>query len=249
MNADFHSAADDFFVNLNLQTTLELPTSRETILQFYDAVRRQFPIMTSFYRRESGEHVLEADRESGSYPWVELQPRALAAGYFNPPPGETARKFHEWILQRSIYFLGISGLDVECLDVLFGFNLDFRGNRDAIAAQALLAGSPLGVLVNESGLNAIEFEPTTILALDPQCHLQARLSLETHPSTYQVRTGSYDDEPISIFLTIRRYPDPDKMLDPIQVLARQWQVGTELLAQLVVPHVVRPIASAIATAQ
>ena len=31
---DFSSAADDFFVNLNLQTNLALPTNRETLLPF-----------------------------------------------------------------------------------------------------------------------------------------------------------------------------------------------------------------------
>ena len=58
---DLNNVADDFFINTTLQTTLPLPESRETILQFAEAVTREFPTMTSFYRRDSGEHVLEGE--------------------------------------------------------------------------------------------------------------------------------------------------------------------------------------------
>ena len=167
MDVDFSSVADDFFVNLNLQTTMPLPTTRENVLHFYEAVQKQFPSLTSFYVRDSGEYVLEGDRDSGSYRWLELQTNQLAAGYFSPPRREDAYRFHRWLLDRSIYYLGVSGLDVEALDVMFGFNLDYRGNRDAIVAQALLNRSGQQARVNlELYSPEIQLAPGQSLTLD-----------------------------------------------------------------------------------
>ena len=249
MSFGIFSAADDFFVNLNLQTTLGLPTSREGILHFCEAVQKQFTEMTSFYQRESGEYVLEGNRDSGTYPWMEIHTHRLAAGLFNPHDLARAYHLHEWLLQRSVYFLGVSGLDVECLDVMFGFNLDFRGNRDAIIADALLAGSPLSSLVGEANLKCIEFEPSFVLSMDEDCYRQARLSLETRSNSYQVRTGQYDDEPISVYLTIRQYPRPGSLVELKSAFEQLCSDCEDLANRVVVPQVVQPIAMAISAAQ
>ena len=246
MMLEFDGVADDFFVNLNLQTTLALPDARETVLQFREAVQRDFPAMTSFYQRETGEYVLEGDREEGSYSWLELQTNRLTAGSFNPPSLDDALALHQWLLDRSVYFLGISGLDVECLDVLFGFNLDYRGNRDAIVASALLGDSPLAALVGEGAGGCVEFEPGIVVALDEDCYMQARLSLETRSSSYQVRTGQYDDEPISVYFTVRRYPTPGQVINMTESLADQAAACQDLVTRVVIPQVVHPIALAIA---
>ena len=52
MTDDLSSVADDFFVNLNLQTAMALPNSRETVLHFCEAVQKQFGPMRSFFQRE-----------------------------------------------------------------------------------------------------------------------------------------------------------------------------------------------------
>ncbi len=248
MTCEFGTVADDFFLNLNLQTTLALPSGRETILQFCEAVQKEFRSMTSFYQRDSGEYVLEGDHESGSYQWMELQSHCLAAGHFNPPGLGEACRLHSWLLERSVYFLGVSGLDVECLDVLYGFNLDFRGNRDAIAAQAMLEGSPLAALAAGGQYKSMEFEPSLVIALEDDCYLQARLALETRSSSYQVRTGSYEDEPISVYFTIRQYPQPRQDFQLRASFTRQCEIGEDLVRRVIIPHVVQPIATAIATA-
>ena len=237
-----------FPINLNLQTAMDLPNSRETVLHFCEAVQKQFSEMTSFYQRESGEFVLEGDRESGSYQWLELEARRLTAGHFNPPSLEHACQLHRWIVERSIYYLGVSGLDVEAIDVLFGFNLSYRGNRDAVVAQALLADTPLASLTEEPAAFPIECEPSFVVALDEGCHLQARLSVETRCSSFQVRTGQYDDEPISIYFTVRRYPAPGKLLKTQEAFAEQCALCEDLARRYVVGQVIQPIAAAIATA-
>lgn len=248
MSMDFRNLADDFFVNLSLQTTLQLPDSRETILHFCEAVQKEFKEMASFYQRETGEFVLEGDRDSGSYQWMELQSRRLTAGYFNPPDAATAYRMHRWILERSLYYLGVSGLDVECLDVLFGFNLDYVGNRDLIVAEALLGNSPLGAMAGLGSTKPIECEPSMVIALEDECYLQARLSLETRSSSYQVRTGHFEDEPISVYFTVRQYPRLANVMDFQASFAHQCEVCEDLTRRAVIPNIIQPIATAIASA-
>ncbi len=249
MALDFNGVADDFFVNLSVQTTLDLPNSRETILHFCEAVQKEFNDMTNFFQREGGDFVLEADHESGSYPWVELQSHRIAAGYFNPPDLETAYHLHRWLLDRSVYFLGVSPLDVECLDVLLGFNLDFQGNRDAIIADALFGNSPVAALLLDPSVRPLECEPNLVIALDEECATQARLSIETRSNSYQVRTGQYEPEPISVYFTVRRYPSPGKVLDLDATFRRQCEMCEDLTWRVVIPNVIEPIAAAISSAE
>ncbi len=247
MTNSYEAFTDDFFLNLSLQTALPLPDSRETILQFCEACQKEFGSMTTFYQRESGEYVLEGDRDSGTYPWLEIESRRLTSGAFNPPDLHAAVLQHRWMLERAPYYLGVSPLDVDCLDVLFGFNLDFTGNRDAVVAEALLAGSPLGCLSEEAGLLPLNFEPGFVVALDHECYLQARLSVETRGNSYQVRTGSYDDEPISVYFTVRSYPRPGQKFTIREAFDRQVEMGQDLIQRLILPRVIQPIAATIAS--
>ncbi len=248
MSFPFHSVADDFFVNISLQTTLELPSARETLLHFCEAVQRQFPAMTAFYQRDRGEFVLEENREEGSYRWMEIQPHQLTGGFFNPPSAEAGYQLHRWLLDRVVYFLGISGMDAELLDVLFGFHLDYVGNRDQILAQALLAGSPLTPLVLEGPGAPLECEPNFVIALDENCYLQARLTTETRSSSYQVRTGQYGGDPISVYFTVRRFPEPGRMLNFRESFEEQIAHCEQLVTDHVIPNVIDPISQAISTA-
>lgn len=245
---DFQSIADDFFVNIELQTTLALPDSRETVLHFCEAVQKEFRLMTNLYQRESGEYVLEGERDSGVYTWMELRSHRLSAGYFNPPDHETMQNFHRWILDRVVYFLGIGGLDVEALDVLYGFNMDFQGNRSEIVARALLEDSPLSLLSDEHPRRTIEFDPSMVVSLSEDCSTQARLSIETRGSSYQVRTGNYDPDPISAYLAVRRYPTPGDVLSLPESFDAQCECAEDLLDATVIPQVIAPIVAAIAAA-
>lgn len=243
MSTGFSNFSDDFFVNVDLNTALPMSQQRETVLQFCEATQKQYPDLSDFYQRETGEFVLEGDRNAGSYRWVELASRRLSSGSFNPPDTESACAQHAWLLERSRYYLGVSHLDVESLDLVYGFNLDYAGNRDAIICEALLGSSRLAALAG--GMTPLNFEPSLILAVDPECSLQARLAIETRSSSYQVRTGNYDDEPISVYFTIRAYPRQGVKFDLAASLARQVEAGEELISRLVIPKIIRPIAQAI----
>jgi hypothetical protein len=244
---DFSNAADDFFVNVNLQTNLALPKNRETLLQFYEAIQREFPSMTQLFQRDSGESVLEANREQGQYLWMELHNNRLTAGNFNPQAGSDIYKLHHWLLEHSVYFLGIGGLDVELMDVMFGFNLDYNGNRDQIVAESLIGDSALGALIGETTTGCLECEPSMVISLDENCYLQARVSVETRSSDYQVRTGRYEAEPISVYLTVRRMPTPGKIMNMSESLTKQAEICEDLCSRVLIPKFVHPLAVAIAS--
>src|SRR5437764_1036174 len=95
----YSSLCDDFGVYVYINTKMDLPTHRETVLHFFDAVQKSCPQMTDFDCRESGEFVLEEDREQGSYRWVALEGRRLCTGYMNPPSLEAADTQHERVLE------------------------------------------------------------------------------------------------------------------------------------------------------
>lgn len=249
MSTSFSDFSDDFFLNFDLHTSLQLPRERETVLHFCETIQKRFPDLSDFYQRDSGSHTLEGDRRSGVYRWMEIDARRLSGGAFNPENIEDAYKMHSWILDRSRYFLGISHLDVESLDLVYGFNLDYIGNRDAIICNALLSGAPLGALIEETDATVLSFEPSLVIASDPECSLQARLAIETRSNSDEVRTGSYEKEPISVYFTIRAHPQPKERFDLVASLLKQRELGEDLLARVIIPQIVCPIASAIATTQ
>ena len=77
----YSSLSDDFGAFVYLNTRLELPTNRETVLHFCESLRKIYPQMTEFDRRDNGEFALEEDRDEGAYRWVNLEPRRLGIGY------------------------------------------------------------------------------------------------------------------------------------------------------------------------
>jgi hypothetical protein len=246
---DFSSMADDFFVNLNIETTVALPQARETVLHFFEAMQKQFPTMTGFYQRDGREFVLEGDREAGQYRWAELHANRLCAGYFNPPSIDEAITLHSWVIERSLYYLGLGGLDVDAMDLLYGFNLDYSGNRDALVASALLGESPLGRFAHQAGQTPLEFEPHLVVSLDEHCYAQGRIAIETRCNSYQVRTGQYDEEPISIYFTARQYPAPASVMNLPAILQTQRELCDDVTARVLLPEILQPISEAIATGQ
>ena len=249
MELNFTNSSDEFFINMDLHTALPLPRQRENVLQFSEIVQKQFPIMSEFYQRETGEYVLESDRTAGTYQWMELSKKRLSSGVFNPLQVDDAYQQHTWILDRSRYFLGVSHLDVESLDLLYGFNLEYMGNRDALVHDSLLEGSLLGAVADLSDGIVLNFEPILIFAIEDDCSLQARLAIETHNNIYQIRSDDYTDDPISIYFTLRAHRRPGEKFDPVKSLKHQAKIGEDLLARIVIPRIVRPIALAIAADQ
>lgn len=243
----FGAFCEDFYVNMRLGSQLNLPHNRETLLHFFERVQRQFPGLTRFRKNESNELNLEEDRSNESYRWVSIETKRISAGHVNPSSIEESLKLHTMLLEHSPHLLGISPVEIDYLDVLFGFDLGFSGNHDEIIADSLLAQSPLTCLTEEEGARPVDFQPTVTVALSDDCRLQARIDVVTRTNSYQVRTGDYADDVISVYLILRRYWG-DRPKEPMEKLFAQMARRAEQLCDThILPKVVKPISEAIAS--
>jgi hypothetical protein len=107
--------------------------------------------------------------------------------------------------------------------------------------------SPLTALLEESGAKAVDIQPTVTVALSEDCRLQARIDIITRTNSYQVRTGDYNNDVISVYLVLRRYCG-DRPRDPMeQIFAGLVEKAQTLCDSYIVPKVLRPLSSAIAS--
>jgi hypothetical protein len=247
MSNPFSAFCEDFYINMRLGSQMNLPHNRETVLHFFERIQKEFPGLTRFRKSENGEFNLEEDRGNQSYRWMSLETRRLSCGHVNPETVEDSLKLHRLMLQQAPYQLGISNVEIDYMDLLFGFDLSFSGNHDEIIAESLYPESPLTCLTDEPGAKAVDFQPSVTVALSDDCRLQARIDVVTRTNSYQVRTGDYADDCISVYLILRRYwGDRPKL--PLEKLMEQMAEKAEhLCATHIVPRVLKPISSAIAS--
>jgi hypothetical protein len=245
----YASLCDDFGVSTYLHGKLEMPTGRETILHFFEAVQKAFPRMTDFEKRNEDEYLLEEDREAGSYRWASLDRRRLSAGFVNPPTVEDADAHNERILELAPYHLDISGLQTESMDVLYYFDFMYQGNHDEVVAEALAAGTPFDGLSHLPAARVLLYQPTLMLALDDACQLQCRLSVETRTNAYQVRTGQFPESPISVYFTVRQFWGKQPFKTYAESYHNQRRVLDELVNSYVIPNIITPIARTIGAKQ
>ena len=239
--------ADDYYINLNLNTEMPLPTSRETILDFFGRVQKSYPSMRNFYTRENGDFVLEEDKDLGHQRWLSLEPRRVCSGYVNPQQQEQAFDQHKLILDLVPYMLAVSPLDCEALDYMVGFDFSYRGNHDEIVAEALGAGYAVESLLEIDQARVLNFEPSITIGLDDECRKQARLMIETRTNAYQVRKGEFPEEQISVYFTVRQYGSLSLNTSFAETLDDLKLRSDELLEQYVIDQVLRPLAQAIST--
>jgi len=103
----------------------------------------------------------------------------VCSGYVNPPSVDAAVEQHKLVLELIPYMLSVSPLDCEALDCMMGFDYSYRGNHDALVAEALGASPAFEGLIDLPNSQVINFEPSMTVALDDACRLQARLMVET----------------------------------------------------------------------
>jgi hypothetical protein len=245
MPVEYAQFCDDFYLNMRLASQMALPNSRDTLLHFFEQVQKAYPTMTRFRKTDASDHSLEEDRANNRYRWLSVEAQRLAAGHVNPETVEDAVKLHQLVLELAPYQLSISPVEIEYLDVLFGFDLEFKGNHDEIIAETIFQDSPLTCLLEEEGARPVDFQPSAIVALSEDCRLQARVDLVTRTNSYQVRTGDYGNDVISVYLIVRRYwgDRPRKALGEIfQELVDR---GEKLAHSYVLPRIVKPISAAI----
>ena len=130
---------------------------------------------------------------------------------------------------------------------MYGFDFTYEGNHDELVAEALGLGPSLEGLLEVPNSKVIHFEPSLTLALDESCRLQCRLSIETRTNAFQVRTGEFPDEQISVYFTVRQHWGTGVDRSFIESFRRQTQIGEEIVQEKIVPRIVGPLARAIAS--
>ena len=247
MSCNYSSFCDDFYIDMYVNTELDLPTQRDTILAFFERIQRQFPSMVCFYRRESNEYCLEEDRRTGHYRWIALETDRISSGVVNPASFEDAYNQDRLVLELIPYMLGVNHLDIDSIDVTFAMDFDYEGNHDEVIAEALFAQSAFNCLLDLPCARAIGFSPNVVVAISEDCHTQARISVESKTSIYEPRKKEQVvDDAISLSFTIRQYPSSTEKFDALKSFEYQCRLAEELMAEKIIPNFVHPLTSVIA---
>lgn len=248
MTTSYGALCSDFYVNIKLGLKMDLPEERQTILDLFDRVRRECPSMSRF-RRFRGELALESSEDDGKSQWLALRRNTLRAGVVNPAELEDACRVHRSILTVAPYFLSISPLDVDYVEALFGFDFEAEGNQNRIVQDALLSGTPLGNLLELDGASPIDIQPFLGLSLSDAMDMQAYFEVKTRSTPRQMRAGDATDEPISVYVTMRKYGPIDDVTE-LPVIYDALCAEAEKLAQAkVLPCLIQPLREAIAQAR
>lgn len=242
---DIRSLTDDFYINMNLNTEMDLPSGRETVLHFFEQVRKRYPVMKNFYARDRNEFVLEEDKEGGSYRWTSVEPKRILSGHVNPPSIEEAVEQHCFVLDQVPYTLSISPLDCESLNAMYGFDFTYSGNHNQLVAEALGLPPAFERLALDQEHRIIGFEPAIQCSLDDDCRTQFRISIETRTSAYHVRTGEFPEEQLSVYLTVRRFGSLDEHETYTSAFRRLHDQAIGLLDRYVIGGILEPLKQAI----
>ena len=238
--------ANEFYVNMNLNTELELLSNRDTLLHFFEQLKKRFPTMRNFYSRDRGDYVLEEDKDDGNYRWATIEQKRVCSGYVNPPSIEEATEQHKAVLESIPYTLSISPLDCESLNFMIGFDFMYRGNHHELLSEALGISPALEKFTEIPDARIVSNELSIQLALDEDCRTQCRLSIEPRTTAYHIRTGEYPEETLSVYLTLRKYGSLGGDHTFVNQFEMLQEKAEELLDKYVVDNVLIPLQQAIA---
>ncbi|MBX3357192.1 MAG: hypothetical protein KF745_02070 [Phycisphaeraceae bacterium] len=246
MSNSYRALCADFYINQRLNLKMDLPMRRDTVLSLFDRIRREIPSLDKF-RRYQNELSLESGSREPAQQWLGVRRTSIRSGSVNPESPEDSYRLHRLVLETAPYFLDISPLDIEYLEVLYGFDLLASGNHDAIVYEALFAGSPIAQLVDSPNTMPTDFQPVFGVSLTPECDVHAQFEVKTRTSARQVRSGDFREEPISVYLTVRRQGPVSDIHDLATALASLTHHAQDLLDNRVVPHLIVPIRNTIAS--
>lgn len=243
----YSTLCDDFGVYVYLNTKVDLPSSSETVLHFFDAVQKAFPEMTEFERRDSGEFVLEEDRDQDSVRSVAMDTRRLVSAFTNPATLDDADRQHERVLGLAPYHLDLTGLNCDSLEVVFSFDFVYQGNHDAVIAEALAPNTPFDSFMQHAGAKTLHYEPSMVVALDEKCRLQSRLWVESRTNTFQVQSGNFPEAPISVYFMVNQVWGKTAPASFVESYGSQRRLAQELVDAHVITSILQPLHQAISS--
>jgi hypothetical protein len=243
---NYNMLCDDFYVDMYVNTELDLPNSKDTILSFFERVRKQFPSMGCFYRSANNEYSLEEDSSRGQYRWISLQTDRIGSGVVNPSSFETAYCQDRLVLELIPYMLSVVPLDISSLDLTLAMDFDYAGSHDEVIAEALLGQSAFSCLMDLPGARPVGCSPSVVISLSNDDRTQCRISIESKTNVCSTKKKEQViDEAISLSFTIRQYPAPEEIFDSLKSFEHQCKLAEEIMAEKIVPNFVMPLTETI----
>ena len=195
---------------------MDVPKLQENTTDLFDRVKREMP---EFQRIRSFEQevALETSELEGQYQWIGIRPRQIGSGFVNP----------------------------EYIELTFGFDLPARENRNAIVMQSLYGNSPLSSIASDDIEPLLDVQPRIGFALNEACDLQAFVEVKTRTSAVETATQIFQDEPISVYLTVRKNGPIDSVESFLSTFGRLAGHIEHIAENRVIPDVVVPLHQAI----
>ena len=247
MSHPYAALCDEFYVNMRLGTQLRLATDRATLVSFFERMQRLYPAMVNFHQdSHHGEASIEESRSGNSYRWVSIEAQRLSAGFLAPPDVPAAYAYNSSVLETVPYYMSISPVDLDYLDVLWGFDFGFKGNHHELIAEALLGECPLGRMMDAPGARGINFEVSGIVSLSDDARLHARVWIEPRTTPHHVRNDEYPDEMLSLYVILRQWSGGKRLPDLGDLHSQLIEHGENFIEQRVLDSFVAPIRDAIA---
>ncbi len=240
MATSYGALSTDFYINAKLAVKMDMPSERETVLHFFDRVRKSVPSMNRF-RRYDGELALESSRSEQEYRWLALRRHCLRTGHVNPESMSSAGAYHKLMLELAPFHLTLSPLDIDYLEVLFGFDLECDQDHDEVVYQALFAETPMGDVLRPNGGKVLDVQPVLGVQLDDAGKTQAYYEVKTRPRNRRGK-ASRNGEPISLFLTVRRYGPVDNLEQLGSIYEALTRTCDTLCTEHLIPQLLTPIA-------
>lgn len=252
MSESYKALCNDFYVNQKLSLKMELPRTRETVLDLFERVRKIYPCMHNF-RRYRDEYALESSQTQMPHRWAAMKANYIRSGTVNPPSMEEAYSLHRNLLTLAPAYLSISPLDVDHLELLFGFDLVAGGNHDAIVLDALMRGSPMAALLDIHDAHVMECQPMVGMAVTRRGDYEIFFEVKTRPTNgglqreSEMADNSERADPISVYLTLRKFGPITELSQLTDMFAMMAAKGEELIDQRVIPGLIVPIREALSS--
>lgn len=247
MASSYAALCDEFYINLRLGTLMRLATDRATIVGFFERMQRLYPNMVNFHQEpKHNESSIEETREENRYRWLSVEPQRVSSGFLNPESLQDAYKYNASVLETIPYYMAISPVDLDYVDVLWGFDFNFKGNHHELIAEALLGESPLGRMMDVPGAHGINFEHSGIISLSEDARLHARVWIEPRTTPQQVRNGDYPEEMLSLYMIIRQWSGGKRLPELPDLHQQLIETGEKFIEERLLTHFVGPIREAIA---
>lgn len=241
VNGQFETFCSDFYINQKLALTMDLPEGRESVLDLFGRIRRELPFLDRL-KRYDGEYALESEEVRGSYAWVAMRQTTLRSGWVNPERPEQAYRLHRLLLELAPYFLSVSPIEIDHLELVFGFDFEVDRDRDEIIFEALLADSPLAEMIDRSRETVIDAQPCIGISIEDDPRIRSFFEIKSRPT----QPGGPDSkDPISVYLTTRAV-GPLKTLDELpSVFGALAGHAERICEERLIPSILVPIRRAI----